>query len=260
MQDSKTISALLTLLGDEDRYIAQTAEQKLLEIGPAAIPELRSRYEGQPLTTKVRLRDIINQLQPSDLVDDFRCLGSEENQHSLDLEKALFTIAQMGYPQLQTEIYQQRLDSLACSIGEEISRWQVIDEHTVVETVVEIIFRKTGFRGDIKDYYNPQNCFINRVLERKTGSPILLTALVLLVARRLGLPFRAIGMPAHCILSYPRDSEHIFIDPFYGGKILTRQDCYEFLTSAGFGFVDEYLEPITDKELTISSVFRYDNV
>jgi len=260
VQDSKTISALLTLLGDEDNKIVKTAQAKLLEIGPAAVPELRSRYEGQPLTIKVRLREIINQLQPRDLADNFRKLESEEVKNNLDLEEALFTIARVGYPNLKCDFYRQELDRLSCRIGKELSRWQVIDEHTIVDAVIDTIFRKNEFRGDTQDYYNPQNSFINRVIDRKMGSPILLSALVLLISRRLGLPFRAVGMPAHCILSYPGESDPIFVDPFYGGKIITRDDCYEFLTGAGFGFVEEYLEPINDKELVIRILRNLINV
>ena len=44
----------------------------------------------------------------------------------------------------------------------------------VLTTVLQLLYREMGFRGNVADYYDPRNSFLNLVLERRTGIPITL--------------------------------------------------------------------------------------
>jgi regulator of sirC expression with transglutaminase-like and TPR domain len=75
------------------------------------------------------------------------------------------------------------------------------------------------------------------------GIPISLSVVYLLIGQRLGLPLLGIGMPGHFLVKYESKRYSVFIDCFNGGALLTEKNCARFLTEAGYGFDDKYLQP-----------------
>ncbi len=53
-----------------------------------------------------------------------------------------------------------------------------------------------GFRGNTDDYYNERNCLLPCVIESRTGIPITLTLLYMMVAARAGMCVEGINLPA----------------------------------------------------------------
>ncbi len=250
MKSERTeLAPLLTLLGDDDQTVVESVRRHIIEMGTSVLPELKNQYEKQSLPVKLRMKDIMSRLKPVSLEQDFRNLAPVDGEDSIDLQQALFTVARVGYPHLDEQIYREKLDKITTDVKMRLERWQSVDDHTTVETINSVIFEEYEFRGNETDFYDPDNCFINRVLQRRRGSPLLLSCLVLLVARRLDLPFQPVAMPAHSVVAYEGENRRVFIDPFHSGQILTKNDCVEFLNSAGFGFVDEYLAPVSNKKL-----------
>ena len=82
-----------------------------------------------------------------------------------------------------------------------------------------ILFDKEKFRGNHEQYYDPDNIFLNRVLDRKTGIPISLCLIYIEVAGRLGLDVRGIGLPGHFIAALYHPGGKIYIDPYNRGEI-----------------------------------------
>ncbi|MFB6355920.1 MAG: transglutaminase family protein [bacterium] len=247
-KDKQLVEALVTLLSDDDESVAQTAQNKLIELGADVIPDLEEHLDDQPLKVKIRAREVMNQLESKTLEEEFRSLPTHYDG-DIDLEEALFTLAKIEYPSLHPKPFRQEINKISERVEEALGRWDVRDARTTVETVNKVLFEKLGFEGNSENYYNSDNSFINRVIQRRTGIPITLSALMLLVAERQDLPFKGVGMPAHFIVSYPGEKERIFIDPFNGGKTLTKNDCANFLAKTGFGFVEEYLQPVSNKEI-----------
>ncbi len=56
-------------------------------------------------------------------------------------------------------------------------------------------------------------------------------------------------MPAHFIVRYTLGNINIYVDPFNEGRILNREDCIEFLRTAGYDFREEYLEPVLSGQI-----------
>jgi regulator of sirC expression with transglutaminase-like and TPR domain len=87
------------------------------------------------------------------------------------------------------------------------------------------LFHDMGFRGNVKDYYDPRNSYFNQVMERRTGIPITLSALTMAVGRRAGLHVEGVGLPGHFIVKAVEGRHQILIDPFHGGRVITHTDC-----------------------------------
>ena len=77
-----------------------------------------------------------------------------------------------------------------------------------------------------------------------------LTLLYLLVARWAGLSAAGVALPNHFLvrLHGPRP---VLLDPFHGGRTITKTDCARYLRSQGVERVQEHLRDLTDREVLI---------
>lgn len=101
-----------------------------------------------------------------------------------------------------------------------------------VEALRRVLAVEEGFRGNVEDYYDPANSFLNRVLSRRLGLPISLSVIYLAVAGRLGWPLMGIDFPSHFLLRYDGPDEPLVIDPFHGGLVVDPARCAELAGSA----------------------------
>lgn len=95
------------------------------------------------------------------------------------------------------------------------------------------LFGELGFHGDPSCYRNPDpaDSYLDRVLERRTGLPIMLALVYLEVGWRLGLPVAGVALPGHFIVRYADDAGEQFLDPFGGGIAWSRADCERQIAS-----------------------------
>jgi regulator of sirC expression with transglutaminase-like and TPR domain len=115
----------------------------------------------------------------------------------------------------------------------------------------EYLFGELRFAGNGENYYDPENSYLNRVIDRRTGNPINLCIVYLLVARRLRLPVAGIGLPGHFICRYQSTSAELYVDPFNRGRFLSKADCVQYLTHGNYSLRDEYLAPVTPRKLLL---------
>jgi regulator of sirC expression with transglutaminase-like and TPR domain len=175
------------------------------------------------------------------------CLTQGEE---LDIEEGTLLLAQTQYPEINTLAYQALFDSYAADLREQIDFSAPVDQ--VIAVINHYLFDELGYHGNEDDYYNPENSYVNRVVDRRTGNPISLCSLYLFIARRLKLPMVGIGMPGHFLCRYQTQSEDaVFVDAFNRGKLLSKADCVKYLVHTRDGFKDSYLAPITGRR-TIS--------
>jgi regulator of sirC expression with transglutaminase-like and TPR domain len=171
-------------------------------------------------------------------------------QGDLRLAEATLLIAQEEYPDLEVEAYLHRLDTMAETIKHQLGL--ELDPRCIVITINTYLFDHQGFRGNQSDYYDPRNSFLNDVLDRKTGIPITLSVLYLDIGRQVGLPMVGVGMPGHFIVQYTAQTESFWIDPFYGGVVLTVEDCaarLQQIYGRALAWRDAYLQPVSDRDI-----------
>jgi len=244
------IRALIRLLSDEDERIARTIAGKLTEIGDPAVPLLREAEIEQP-EMAARISGIMDDIRGQRLEGDFHTLSACDDDN-LDLEAGAFLIAQFAYPDLEASSYGDVMDAMAREVRERLGRKASGEE--IVKAINRYLFVEQGFAGNTHQYYDVDNSYLNRVLERKTGIPISLGAVYLLVGKRLKLPVFGVGMPGHFLVKYEADRYRIFVDCFNGGALLTQKDCARFLDQAGYGFDERYLQKTPSRAILIRMI------
>jgi regulator of sirC expression with transglutaminase-like and TPR domain len=88
------------------------------------------------------------------------------------------------------------------------------------EAVREVLGRRHAFVGDREDYDHPDNSMLDRVLERRTGLPILLSVVYVEAARRAGIELSGVGLPGHYVVGHFGGTPPILVDPFNGGAVI----------------------------------------
>lgn len=155
-------------------------------------------------------------------------------------------------PHCDTEAMQRTIDDLAHKLKDLLD--DAMDAEAVGRALARVLHEDAGFHGATGEYYDPRNSYLCHVLERRSGIPISLAAVMLLVGRRAGLSLAGVGMPYHFLVRLTRGDETILLDPFRGGRITTREDCRIMLAGFQRAFRSEYLRSVTDRELLLRSL------
>ncbi len=165
---------------------------------------------------------------------------------------ALLMAQAVAYPELDVGLWLRRLDELADEAADSIS-----DSKSIRKDSIELaarLFGDQGLRGNQKDYMDPRNSFLNDVFERKLGIPISLCVIYVAVAQRLGLPAYGIALPGHFIVGVEDEAAPLWLDPFYGGRVLEMEDCRQLvaLTTGYEGpLPDRWLQPAEPRDIII---------
>lgn len=135
-------------------------------------------------------------------------------------------IAGLAYPDLQIAQEVARLDALAGTVAASVAGAPA--GRTWATEFLRSLREDLGFQGNTANYYEPDNSFLNVVLDRRTGLPILLSLVCVALGRRLGVPMDGVGFPGHFMVRYRHADEQWLLDPFHG-RVLPAGHAQEYL-------------------------------
>lgn len=158
----------------------------------------------------------------------------------VDVALGAALVARDVYPDLDVATVIAELDALAAPLFSETLEDAPAEEQARV--LSDVLFfgpiEARRFRGNEDDYYDPRNSLISDVLTRRLGIPLTLAIVYCEVARRVGVPARGVGFPGHFLVRIDRsrqargDGPPLFIDPFFGGRVLGTEELRTRLTKA----------------------------
>lgn len=179
----------------------------------------------------------------------FRVLFTDQvslPDEEVDLPRCALYFAGEEFPDLDVDDYLARLDSMAQRVaGNSPSSG---DSESLLQALNAYLFDEEKFTGNPADYYNPNNSYLNRVMDSRIGIPITLSVLYLGVAERLNLSCYGVGMPGHFLVALK--DLGLFLDPFHSGQLLSAADCRRLaqdMFGPNFAWTDEYLAPCPSK-------------
>ena len=238
------LKALVSLLEDEEGKHHEELRKHLLDAGIAAIPYLEERCAAAEPAVRRRLEEALREIRFQELRAQYKRLAASSEPN---LETGAFLLARFGYPYLDETKYRRWLDETAAAAGERMEAGS--DPRPALRRLNTRLFDELRFCGNTQRYYDPDNSFLNRVIESRTGIPISLSVLYILLGRRLGLPVAGAGLPGHFMVLVEWERHPFFVDPFHEGRALTAGQCREFLLSLGYPFNERYLVPCSTREI-----------
>jgi regulator of sirC expression with transglutaminase-like and TPR domain len=241
-------SALLNLLTDEDPDIYHTVREKILSYGPGAAAWLRPHLASRDSALRNRARELVTYFDRQQADDDFLafCLNHGE---AFGLEQGAWLLAKTHSPDINIDGYQALLDSYAADLRERLAAG--LGARDTLHRVNDYLFQELGYAGNKENYYDPDNSYLNCVVDRRTGNPINLCLLYMLVTRRLQLPVTGIGLPGHFVCRFQSTAAELYIDAFNEGRLLTKADCVQYLVQGNFSVREDYLSPISPRRMLL---------
>ena len=158
----------------------------------------------------------------SQFQERFKAIASLSDEEIRLDEAALLIAAEM-----QDNIDIEYHLSLIVSLKNKFEQVQEESLEVSVSNLIEFIHFKEGFSGNITDYYDPANSYLNRVIDKKTGIPISLALIHIALGSRLGLTVHGMNFPQHFLVCYELE-EPVIVDPF-SGRVLSKADCAKLL-------------------------------
>jgi regulator of sirC expression with transglutaminase-like and TPR domain len=218
--------ALLNLLADEDPAVYRPVREKIISCGPPAAEWLRPHTMSNDPALRRRAQEIVLHFDRQAADDEF-----------------------LAFCLKHGEAYQALLDTHAGELRERIDFGSEPQE--ILGAINRYLFGELGYTGNEQNYYDPDNSYLNCVMDRHTGNPINLCLIYILLARRLHLPVAGIGLPGHFLCRYQSTSAELYFDPFHHGKFLSKADCVQYLARGNFSLRDDYLTPVTSRRLLL---------
>jgi regulator of sirC expression with transglutaminase-like and TPR domain len=228
--------ALLKLLADDDATVRRLLGEQFTDMGADGRAFLDTVARGAAGDAQRGARRILRTLREQEAQEAFAQFCATAGK-SMDLEAGCWLLARTRYPELNQPAYEVRLDEMARELRERLTGRET--PRATIEVCNRHLFQTLGFRGNKQDFYDPDNSYLNRVLDRRLGIPISLGALYLALARRLRLPLRGVNLPGHFVLVWHSPAARFFVDPFQEGRLLTETDCREYCAQMGVEFGPE---------------------
>lgn len=244
------LDAVVGLVDDASPPVALAAVAQLERYARAMPERVRAAIERAAPRQRVVARGVVERLRIVDFKTELARIGAGPGDLA-DLERGALGLATWRYPELDPRAVTDELDRIAALAAPSLPSDRA--PRATWSALREVLFGELGFAGNVHDYYAPDNSYLNRVLETRRGIPISLSTVVLLVARRLGVPMAGIGMPFHFLVEISTD-RGILLDPFHAGRVLTRDDCEELCRGMGHPFRDAFLDPVPAGRILARSI------
>ena len=92
-----------------------------------------------------------------------------------------------------------------------------INEQQRFESLLRMFYHEWGFQGDRDSYFQSENGFVDKVLQKRKGIPVSLGAILLYIARKLGFPVVSVIFPTQFLLKIEWYNEKpLYLNPFNG--------------------------------------------
>ena len=256
MEETKEISALFKLIDDPDAEVFGAVSTKLLDFGRTIIPNLEHLWETTPdEKLQDRIENIIHRLHYGDLTEDFR-QWSLSGHH--DMLVGALLAAKFQYPDIATAAALIEVEKLRRNIWLELNAYLTPLEQARI--VTGILYSYYGLKGTEINYTEPNDFFIQKVLESKRGNQLTNGIIYLILCELLDIPVRAINVPKQFVLAYFKPGYSIegtkdyhskiefYIDPS-SGMVFTHKDMESYFKRISVPPVASYFKPLTNKKV-----------
>jgi regulator of sirC expression with transglutaminase-like and TPR domain len=125
-----------------------------------------------------------------------------------------------------------------------------------------VLYQVKGFSGNTANHQDPQNSYLNLVLETKKGNQLSLAIIYTLIAQSIDIPVYGVNLPQHFILAYLNqdktrsDFENarnvlFYINAFNRGFVFNKNDVDFFLKQLDQSPKDEFFFPCSNKAIVL---------
>jgi hypothetical protein len=242
------VAATIAVLADDRGPVQEAAQRRLLAWGERALPHLREYAEAEPARLRMRCRALLRTLEVSQLQRRFAGLGVVRSTRPS--APALLEGAVLLAKMVRTFVPEPA--EIAAVLRREAGELRrACAERSLpasARLLAERLHDLRGLRAAESKTFTADDVLLDRVLGSRRGAPVTLSLIYLLVARWAGLSAAGVALPNHFLVRL-HGTRPVLIDPFHGGRSVTKADCARFLRASGYDRVAEHLRDRTDREV-----------
>ncbi len=263
MLNNKEVEALLKLLDDSDNEIYRQVEDRLLSYGIDVIPVLEKSWENTlDLVLQQRIEDLIHKIQFSDVQNELKTWAISG---AFDLLQGFIIVSKYQYPDFDEQKIINQIESIKRDAWIEL-RYDTSPIEKV-KILNHVFYNIHGFTGNVTNYHDPQNSYLNIVMESRRGNQISLAIIYSVIAQRLDIPIFGVNLPQHFILAYQDEQNEyekisldqhgilFYINAFNKGFIFNKRDIDYFLKQLNLDPLPIFYSPCSNIQI-IKRVIR----
>ena len=252
MENLAEIDALVKLLDDPDEEVYQHVQERLLTYGIEVVSYLESAWE-QSLNTVLqeRIENLVHAIQFITIKED---LNLWYQSGAFDLLQGALIINRYQYPDLDEQQVINQIEEIKREIW--VGLQYEMSSIEKIKLINHVFYTQYGFSGNTKNHHDPQNSYLNQVLESKKGNQISLAIIYATLAQKLDIPVYGVNLPQHFILGYIDDSNEekeygvlFYINAFNKGAIFGKHDVDQFLRQLNLEPQPGFYSPCSNTEI-----------
>jgi len=252
--EHKALNALIKMLDEPDEKTYDLIREKICSFGNDAITPLETFWDNTfESLVQERISNIVNTIRMDQANHDFL---DWVKFGSSDLLKGYVLVSKTGFPGMDVGALTIRIEQMKMDIWLELNENLTALEN--VKVINHILFSMHHFEGNKINPGDPQNSYLNILMESRKGSPISLGILYLILAQKLKLPIYGVNLPQHFILAYLTepgiqfpvpDDVLFYINPFNEGAVFTRREIELFIRQLKIKPENSFFAPCTNLEI-----------
>jgi len=236
--------ALIRLFHDNDPETVRLVKEQLAAAGEDKIPELQELMRVDDESVSRHAREVLTVISGRSAEEEFSLLCHFFGDGA-DVEQACWALARALEPGVCILPYEHKLSNWGRQFLVRIS--SAVSNRERVLLLSEFLAGELEFRGNTDDYYCERNSLLPRVIETRSGIPLTLTLIYMMVGSRAGMKIEGINLPGHFIARHGE----VYFDPFHHGRILIRRDVEGILLRQGLALRDSHLRPATHRQILL---------
>jgi regulator of sirC expression with transglutaminase-like and TPR domain len=189
---------------------------------------------------------------PADLLLFAHLLARTDDK--LEVEHLALLLAEPEHPGLNIQSYLNKLNVMGELARIKLKACRGAAPADRIVPILRLLFGELGYRGNVTDFYDPQNSFLNHVIDRRTGNPLSLAVVLLAVCRRAGVAAEGVSFPGHFLVRVAKASgEMATLDPFDGRMISPSvlRSIYESATGDPGDIDEQFLAPASRRQVVL---------
>ena len=253
--NTKEITSLIKLLDDPDPEVSRHVEDKLLTYGQEVIEYLENAWEQSfDAILQERIENLVHKIQFSAIKTELQLWSMSG---AFDLLQGVLIINRYQYPDLD----EQKIINKIEAIKRDVWMQMMYDMSAIekVKLINHVFYNLHLFSGNTTNHHDPENSYLNQVLERKKGNQISLSIIYSIIAQKLDIPIYGVNLPQHFILAYVDQTKEydpdggilFYINTFNKGFIFYKRDVDAFLRQLQLQPEPQFYVPCTNTDIVI---------
>jgi len=228
--DDSELNALIKLLSDPDKFVFESAKQKLIdefEFIQKKFSEAIAESEDDILVQKGN--EIITEYH---FINAIKELKKWNNSKSKDLIKGIVIISKIFAPELEYHDIFNFFENIRRKLNFDLKNLSPI-EH--IRLINSILFKENKFKV-LQKVSKFEHFLLNKSLDKASFSPIIIAIVYYLIAKRLDIPLSIVRNKNVILLSYLSKIEDTEIDINKYDQT-TKHNHYFFINPADKGYI-----------------------